>query len=311
MAIRKGYIKFPRSIFSSKQWRKERTYSEFEVVAYLYAKAAFVDGLEVNVEGKLFRLQRGQLITSIRNLAEDWHWSKSGVQRLLSDINNKSRDNLWDNFSDNLWDNLQIKIESLPKTRYTLITICNYDNYDVAGSVCDNSQTVTFGDDVGTTCGTTCGTSNNKEVITGDTSTHTKDILAKYKQSCASADMRQQAFESCKELSRLGYFGSREAKAESDAFWLITYIYRNFSSLQFKMERPLITREAELVIQSFGSTPNDLDDMARVLDAMANRKGLHNHNRSVYYTLCKWLREDSIRKKRLEDEKARKHNSGR
>ena len=117
--------------------------------------------------------------------------------------------------------------------------------------------------------------------------------------------MREQAYATCKELHELGYFSTPEAKAESAAFWLITYIYRNFRLLQFKMDKPLITREAEFIIRDFGSRKDDLDDMARVLDAMNNSKGLHKRNRSVYHTLRKWLQQDNIRKKRLEDEQAR------
>ena len=82
-------------------------------------------------------------------------------------------------------------------------------------------------------------------------------------------------------------------------------MFKDESVLQFKMDKPLITREAEFIIRDFGSRKDDLDDMARVLDAMNNSKGLHKRKRSVYHTLRKWLQQDNIRKKRLEDEQAR------
>ena len=117
--------------------------------------------------------------------------------------------------------------------------------------------------------------------------------------------MREQAFELCKELHKLGYFDTPEAKEENLAFWIITYIYRNIHLLQFAMDKPLVTREAELVIRTFGSRKEDIDDIVRVLEAMNNAKGLQKRNRSVYHTLRKWLQQDTIRKKRLEDEQAR------
>ena len=117
--------------------------------------------------------------------------------------------------------------------------------------------------------------------------------------------MCEQALAACKELHKLGYFTSAAANSESAAFWLITYIYRNFHQLQFKMDKPLVTREAELIIREFGEALADLNDMARVLDAMANSKGLHKRNRSVYHTLRKWLHQDLIRKKRIEDEQSK------
>ncbi len=306
MSVKRGYIKFPRSIFGSRQWRTKRVFSEFEAAAYLCVKAAYVDGLEVCVEGKTITLQRGQLITSIRNLAEDWGWSKSSVQRLLAKMSAKVRDNSWDNSWDNLWDNLRIKVEPLQRTRFSLVTICNYDKYDCDDSGCTIPTTTTSAPDVGTTCGTTCGTSNIKDIEIKDiTSTHTSNILSRYKNACACADTREQAYALCKELHELGYFDTPEAKEESAAFWLITYIYRNFHLLQFNMDKPLITREAELIIKECGSKAEDLDDMARVLDAMNNRKGLQKRNRSVYHTLRKWLQQDNIRKKRIEDEQAK------
>ena len=306
MSVKRGYIKFPRSIFGSRQWRTKRVFSEFEAAAYLCVKAAYVDGLEVCVEGKTITLQRGQLITSIRNLAEDWGWSKSSVQRLLAKMSAKVRDNSWDNSWDNLWDNLRIKVEPLQRTRFSLVTICNYDKYDCDDSGCTIPTTTTPTPGVGTTCGTTCGTSNIKDIEIKDiTSTHTSNILSRYKNACACADMREQAYATCKELHELGYFDSPEAKMEGAAFWLVTYIYRNFHLLQFKMDKPLTTREAEFIIRDFGSRKDDTDDMARVLDAMNNSKGLHKRNRSVYHTLRKWLQQDTIRKKRLEDEQAR------
>ena len=302
MATRKGYIKFPRSIFGSKQWRKERVFSEFEAAAYLCAKAAFVDGLEVNVEGRTFRLQRGQLITSIRNLAQDWGWSKSGVQRLLSEMQNKSWDNIWDN----IWDNLQIKIEPLQKTRYTLITICNYDNYECDDTGCYMPQPTAANGDVGTTCGTTCGTSNNNDIRNNEiTSTHTSNILTQYKQACACADMREQARELCEQLYSIGFFQTPEYHQQTDAFKLLTHIWLNYPEMQRHFDSPMIASEAIQFVNKFGFSVETQDDVARVLLAMNNTKGLHKRNRSVYHTLRKWLQQDKIRIKRIEDEQAR------
>ena len=306
MSVKRGYIKFPRSIFGSRQWRTKRVFSEFEAAAYLCVKAAYVDGLEVCVEGKTIALQRGQLITSIRNLAEDWGWSKSSVQRLLAKMSAKVRDNSWDNSWDNLWDNLRIKVEPLQRTRFSLVTICNYDKYDCDDNGCTIPTTTTSTPGVGTTCGTTCGTSDIKDIEIKDiTSTHTSNILSRYKNACACVDTREQARALFSQLLELGFFDSKEYSRQSDAFKLLSHIWRNYPEMQMHMDSPMIASEAVLFVQKFGFSPDTQQDVARVLFDMNNTKGLAKRNRSVYHTLRKWLRQDKIRKKRIEDEQAK------
>lgn len=82
--------------------------------------------VKFNVGGGTITLQRGQLCVSVRQLAEEWGWSKSAVERFLT----------------------RLQTETMIATEAghgrTVITICNYEKYqDVAGGDRDGSGTAT------------------------------------------------------------------------------------------------------------------------------------------------------------------------
>ena len=158
----------------------------------------------------------------------------------------------------------------------------------------------------GTTCGTTCGTSNNNDIrIKEITSTHTSNILSRYKTACASADTREDARALCCELIESGWFQTHEYTEQTDAFKLLTHIWIYYPEMQIHMDSPMIASEAVQFVSRFGFSVDTQNDVARVLQAMNNTKGLSKRNRSVYHTLRKWLQQDNIRKKRIEDEKSK------
>lgn len=101
----------------------------------------------IRIKGTIVELQRGELSFSTRYLAEAWGWSKSRVDRFLSDLRDEGMIST------------RSKIGALSGTTagqgQSIITICNYAKYqDVPEASRDNS---------GTTSGTTAGQQRDKE----------------------------------------------------------------------------------------------------------------------------------------------------
>ncbi len=139
MAINRGYLKVPRALFATNSWRAKRTFSRFEAMLWLLEQAAYIDGRRVAIGHSTFALQRGQVVATVRSLAEAWGWSKDAVSRFLTQLAN----------SDMSYTQLQITVENIdyngatvcatagatpPATAATRITICDYDAYALASS---------------------------------------------------------------------------------------------------------------------------------------------------------------------------------
>jgi hypothetical protein len=77
---------------------------------------------QIHFNGELVTLARGQIVTSIRRLAETFRWS---VKRVRSYMNRLSTSKMW-------------TIESTH--RWARITICNYEKYQQAGHSEDNTE---------------------------------------------------------------------------------------------------------------------------------------------------------------------------
>ena len=78
---------------------------------YLYTHANHED-IEFLFNGQITRVQRGQLLTSIKKLAEEkWHWGYKKTSNFLSKLEKTGM------------------IKQKRTSKYTLITIVNYENY--------------------------------------------------------------------------------------------------------------------------------------------------------------------------------------
>lgn len=116
----KGYIKIHRQIQNCWIWNT----GKFD------KRSAWIDLLmsanhrEVKMlyDGKLQEIQRGQFITSIKSLAERWEWSKSTVFEFLNIL---ALDGMLNKESD---------------SKRTLITIINYDKYQIAETLDENKS---------------------------------------------------------------------------------------------------------------------------------------------------------------------------
>jgi len=110
-----NFIPLNRNIFKHELWAEKRAYSRFEAWLDLVATARFDATPGRMLAGStIVRWNRGQLIASLRYLAQRWGWSKTKV----------------DNFLKLLKAEGMIKTETAEGTVTTIITICNYDTYN-------------------------------------------------------------------------------------------------------------------------------------------------------------------------------------
>lgn len=135
MATNNGYLRIPRALFQTDEWQSKRKYSRFEAVLSLFEQASYVDGRQVQMARGVVTLQRGQLVTTLRQLAELWGWHKDSVARFLNDLEQgKMSEKGFIIFVSS------VSVESATKsatptatkcatsntTKATCITICNY-----------------------------------------------------------------------------------------------------------------------------------------------------------------------------------------
>ena len=77
----KGFIKLPREFFENKEICKSPEHLYLYV--HILSSVAFEDGTFSVFNGQRIELERGQMVTSVRSLAEQTGISKSGVSRML------------------------------------------------------------------------------------------------------------------------------------------------------------------------------------------------------------------------------------
>lgn len=124
-----GTINLPRSLFDDTAF-KDEPLSEREAYIWLLIEARWKAGSR-RIDSEVFDLERGQLAASVRFLAAAWNWSKSRTDRYLGRLVRSG------------------KIAVRTGTAASVITICNYDEYQgrsvargtAAGQVRDSSGT--------------------------------------------------------------------------------------------------------------------------------------------------------------------------
>lgn len=105
----RGVFAVDRGVFDHPIFAPE-PFTEREAWVWLIGAAAW-KSTKVRIGRKVFKLERGQAVFSVRFLAKKWKWSPSRVNRFL----------------------VRLKIETMVSTlvnhEATHITICNYDNF--------------------------------------------------------------------------------------------------------------------------------------------------------------------------------------
>ncbi len=131
-------------------WRENALFkgefSRADAWVWLIENAAWKP-VRVRIKGDGFELQRGELTFSVRFMAEAWGWSKSRVDRFITDLRDEGMIET------------RSKIGTVCDHKagqgQSIITICNYNKYqDINEGNRDNS---------GTTSGTTAGQQRDKE----------------------------------------------------------------------------------------------------------------------------------------------------
>lgn len=111
----KGYIKIARSLFDNPLWQERRNFSRAEAWIDLIQMAAYRDH-DVILKGETYRLKRGDVLHSQRDLAKRWAWSERKVRRWLQSAAGVGT----------------IVVQSVPH-KCTQLTLCNYDYYQNSG----------------------------------------------------------------------------------------------------------------------------------------------------------------------------------
>ena len=289
--VKRGYVKVPRSVFESEEWAEKRRFSRFEAMMSLYEQAAYTDGRLIHVRGVDVLLRRGQTVVSIRSLAALWGWSKSSVDRFLKKMRDEKRDDLC------------IDINTVSGTVYLVVTVCESCNYNGSSTVRGTvSGGGTEGDAVGGTEGDAVSgtyTSYRKKDSKKDKKEkkeipHTQ-LLRDFKNACARADTREAAFACFKELLDRGFFDSEESAMLPDEYKLLAWLWLYYPDLQRKFDAPLIAWQARKILAEYGGPDKDI---SRVIERMANTKGIETKYNSFYSTLRQWLKSDFVRKER-------------
>ena len=108
--VNKGYIYLFRSVWDSDVFEATERFDRRSAWIWLLTHANYKEK-SVMIRGHIYKIQRGQLMTSVRKLSEIWHWNPRTVMNYLK--------------------LLELE-EMITRTRTpcaTLITVCNYSKY--------------------------------------------------------------------------------------------------------------------------------------------------------------------------------------
>lgn len=140
----KGYIILPRGLSDLPflKLKKGHEFSKKEALIYLLEHASYEEKLEY-IDGLTIKIQRGQLVRSLRYLAEKWGWGKDRVSIFLRDLENvgwviKTTDYAI------IADSKKTKDQTRYNRRPTLITLLNYNEIQRSEDIPDPDQSDTF-----------------------------------------------------------------------------------------------------------------------------------------------------------------------
>lgn len=105
-----GVVAIDRGIFGHDLFETDEPFTRREAWIWLIVEAAWKDRTK-RVDGKTVAVKRGQVAHSIRFMAEAWGWHRTRVDRFLRELK------------------IETMIETETETGITIITICNYDEY--------------------------------------------------------------------------------------------------------------------------------------------------------------------------------------
>lgn len=108
-----GYIKIWRKIKTDKDWQQKRVFSRFEAWIDMLLRANGIEKTIMTKRNGAIQVKRGSFITSERELADAWGWSRERVRRYLKTRQGSASIVLQKRYH-----------------RYTYITIVKYNTYN-------------------------------------------------------------------------------------------------------------------------------------------------------------------------------------
>lgn len=105
-----GYLMVYRTFFDHWLWNEQRSLSKAEAFLDLLQFAAYAPTKRI-IREKLIRLERGDMVASVRFLAERWKWGKDKVRTFLVML---EEDHM---------------IQRETRQGETVLTLCNYERY--------------------------------------------------------------------------------------------------------------------------------------------------------------------------------------
>ena len=82
MTDKGGYIKLYRALLSDEFWQDEEPFDKRSAWIDLLLRANYADNVRI-YRGQVQKTKRGQIRTSVAELAERWNWSENKVRRYL------------------------------------------------------------------------------------------------------------------------------------------------------------------------------------------------------------------------------------
>jgi hypothetical protein len=107
-----GWISLHRKLKENWLWEERRIFSRAEAWIDLLLRSSHEEGKYLFHDNK-YKIERGDIITSLTDLSKNWQWNKTKVKRFLQ----------------MLIDDKMISYES--NTKFTKIFILNFDDYQI------------------------------------------------------------------------------------------------------------------------------------------------------------------------------------
>ena len=116
----KNFIPISRKLFKHALWLEARAFSRFEAWLDLLVTARFdASPTSAFINKQLVSWGYGQMPVSLRYLAERWGWTKGKTETFIALLKREG----------------MVTTQTAPGTNQTIITICNYDEYNSGNEI--------------------------------------------------------------------------------------------------------------------------------------------------------------------------------
>ena len=142
-----GYIKLHRKIWDTAILADDERFSRMSAWIWILTHVNYKDA-SVMIKGNVYKIKRGQMMVSIRFLAETWHWNTRTVMRYLRALETD-------------------KMVTRTRTSCaTLLTVCNYSKYQGSSDSDSDEYNSQYNSQYNSECNTECNNlkNNNKKV---------------------------------------------------------------------------------------------------------------------------------------------------